>query len=78
MYPKENPREQMAVYYLLCGDRQVICDMCSTPMTKPDGRFLQAWLFRHNLSVVELIVGGFMQSGDDENAAQRRFMKDCS
>lgn len=78
MYPKENPQEQMAVYYLLCGDRQVICDMCSRPMTKPDGRFLQAWLFRHNLSVVELIVGGFMQSGDDENAAQRRFMKDWS
>jgi len=77
-YPREDPKDQMAVYYILSGNRAIRCDLCSEELRKPEGRFLQPWLFRHNTGVAEMAITGLTPKGAGEEAGQRRFWKDWS
>jgi len=77
-YPREDPREQMEIFYLLAGRRIVNCDLCSRKMNRPDGRLLQHWLFWHNDVTHWIAVKGFTPDGASLEVGKEHFLRDWS
>ena len=77
-YPREDPRDQMETYYVMSGTRKILCDLCKEELKKPEGRFLQPWMFRHSVEMADLAIEGLTPPGASEEVGQRKFWKDWS
>lgn len=76
-YPREDASGQMEAYYILRACETAVCDTCKKTISKPEGRLLPPWLFRHNTLVADFTVEA-LTSGGDEEAGRRRFWRDWS
>jgi len=75
-YPREDPIDQMATYYILSGKSSLICDFCRREIKKPEGRFLQPWFFRHSDILGQVAIAALTPPGASEDVGQRKFWKD--
>lgn len=77
-YPQEDPCEQMDLAYVTAGVDEALCTLCGKVMSRPEGRVLQAWVFRHNNVMVELMLR-LLSNGEEIDATGKRgYWKDWS